>query len=80
MSAARAVALGLADEVHDDPVDAANRLLDTFDEVPSSSLRAIKAQIVAADLPDRDGEAIVFSSVWSGPDHAAALERLGRRG
>lgn len=78
--AAQAVALGLADGVDDDPVTAAYRFLEAFDGVPSASLQAVKSQIVAAGDADRSREAAIFASVWSGPDHAAALHRLSRRG
>ena len=77
-----ALSLGLADLVHDDPAEATSRFLEDFRAIPAASLRAVKQQIIVATAPtaDRRCEADIFATVWSGPAHAAALDRLGRRG
>lgn len=65
----------------EDAVQAALRWAEPILALPTPAVRAVKEQVVAA-APARGGsladEADAFGSVWGGPAHRAALERLAR--
>lgn len=67
---------GLADHVTDGPaLPAALDLARRYD-APPEAVRAVKRQVVAANLPPaqaREEDAAAFASVWGGPAHRAAL-------
>ena len=74
----RALECGLADAVGDTLESASAELLSPFQGRSTATTRAVKRQILAAELGDRAAETRAFSEVWGGPAHVAALEALRR--
>lgn len=75
-------ALGVVDEVVDDPLGAARARAEALVGLPEASLRGVLRLVRAArETPTAVAavEAEVFAALWGGPDHVAALD-AARRG
>jgi enoyl-CoA hydratase/carnithine racemase len=74
LPAVEAHALGLVDELADNPRARAAELAAELLAIPDASLRGAKRLVRAAAPAGRDEELAIFAELWGGPAHRKALE------
>lgn len=73
LSAAAAKEAGLIDEIVEHPVESAEAWIARAAELPAEALRGAVRVIRAAATPVTSVELAVFTELWAGPAHLAAL-------
>lgn len=73
LSATGAKEVGLIDEIVDDPVASAEAWIARAAELPAEALRGAVRLVRATDAPASREELRVFTDLWGGPAHVAAL-------